>query len=672
MPQQIKGIPIAPLTGELDLRSSPDSLSPNALRFRQNFQAFNPKTVRRGFGWSKLFSKPSYNNTDFHDQLLTLTGTVREPVTMTAEVESSRHARVLMLGTRSRVLKLNQYSGNWQLLGSGFGGQAGTDASGPRFQCAVVGDYVTLTNGFDLPMYHLLGQRPNLDGYLMTPLPDLALIGLTQAKKTWVWRNCVFLANVVMDGVSSPHRLVWSDYNNPISYDPSINGSITGFQDLDIGEFILAGFECGNEFLIYTSKNIWLMFVNEGATPVFGFRKLPGVNDENCLAYENAIVNIGDGHVYMGKDRLYYFNQWVGVPDPLEWTYNSSAYLYDNISTLPCEVHVAGFCNNEAYFSVMSNASANGCPDVTLRLHKHFKMADTIDAGFTCFGNYRPQNVPSIRDLLIDLKICTPAALAAAGYGWVNEGLPNPLPTPSAAFTPTCIYTHQQQVVNGITMEDWNQPTAAPDSICALVSASPYANLMNYCAQCDAKAVLVSASSVDWCLKQMGDEFNPTFYRERCTNPSAVGTTSSLGYTASTGAYSLDGYDSVIRTRPLFSDEALVALSRVQANYLAAAQTPPSQIFLRVGISGQVSDPNDPNCPIRWFQLSPRALACLNRLQTDQQFSSKNAVPSQPLRWNFKYEGRYIFIELRISGTGGDVLLSGLIAEAESKETRNY
>ena len=628
-------------------------------------------------GWQKLLSQASFNNTDFHDQLLTFAGSIREPVTLLAEVESSLKVRYLVLGTQSRLFILNEYSGNWKLLGSGFGGSAGTDLSGARFQVSVLGDYLVVTNGFDRPIYSIIGAAsPDTSVLALNQIADLTLIGLQLAKKTWVWKNCVFLADVVMDGIRLSHRLVWSDYNAPISFDPAVTGSITGFQDLDSGERILAGMECGNEFLIYTTRNVWSMYVNQGTGgPAFGFRKLPGITEEVCLAYENAIVNVGDGHVYMGKNRMYFFNQYIGLPDPLEWAFNSMPAIYDNIVQTMCAAPVAGYNNKEAYFSVLTSKSVNGLPDVTLRIHKDFRMVDTIDSGFSAICSYRPQNVPSLREWLIDLKACTPEEMQANGFGWTNEGLPNPMPTPSAAFAPACVYTHQTTTVApGLSVEDTSQPSPAPDSLCALLATGLYANIQQFCNQCETKPILVAASSEDMCLKQIGDEFNPTFYRERCANPSATGTTASLGYTSATGNYLLDGYDSIIRFAPMFVDQALVVLNRIQLNYLAAQQTTPSNIAVRVGVSGQVADPNDDSggCPIKWFTLSTKQLRCLNTLQTQQQFANKNAVPSVPLDWNFLYKGRYVFIEISISGTGGDSLLSGIVAGAGSEMTKNY
>src|SRR5208283_154899 len=114
MPMQFKGVPVAPLTGLFDAVSQPDNMDPGSVRWRQNFQTLNAKTIRRGHGWEKLLNSSNYNNADFHDQLLLFQGATREPVTHLNVVESSRKVRWLIACTQSRIAKLNAFSGNWQ------------------------------------------------------------------------------------------------------------------------------------------------------------------------------------------------------------------------------------------------------------------------------------------------------------------------------------------------------------------------------------------------------------------------------------------------------------------------------------------------------------------------------------------------------------------------------
>lgn len=70
----MKPITISPLTGVLDLRSTPDLIPAGGVRMRMNLQTTAEGKLSRGCGWSKLLTQANYNNTDFHDQLLTFDG----------------------------------------------------------------------------------------------------------------------------------------------------------------------------------------------------------------------------------------------------------------------------------------------------------------------------------------------------------------------------------------------------------------------------------------------------------------------------------------------------------------------------------------------------------------------------------------------------------------------
>lgn len=74
-----KPITISPLTGVFDLRSRPELIPKDGVRMRQNLQTTAEGKLSRGCGWAKLLTQSSYNNSDFHDQLLDIDGIVAEP-----------------------------------------------------------------------------------------------------------------------------------------------------------------------------------------------------------------------------------------------------------------------------------------------------------------------------------------------------------------------------------------------------------------------------------------------------------------------------------------------------------------------------------------------------------------------------------------------------------------
>lgn len=90
-------------------------------------------------------------------------------------------------------------------------------------------------------------------------------------------------------------------------------------------------------------------------------------------------------------------------------------------------------------------------------------------------------------------------------------------------------------------------------------------------------------------------------------------------------------------------------------------------INCRIGLSGQLYDPNstNPAC-IKWITLSPRQIRCLSQIDPSQ-FLKRNITPDKELRWDFLYEAKFIYVELSISGVGGQSFLSGIVANADAK-----
>lgn len=670
MKPDLHGIPIAPLTGPMDVRSNPDQLQRGSLRFRQNFQATALGKLRRGSGWSKLLTRPDYNNQDFHDQLLTLSNAdeftaIRQPVTLLFEAESTRKVRSLIAAKQGTVAKLNEHSGNWLILGTGYGGEQTESAAAPRFKAAQVGDYLALTNNFERPMYYRMEDVSVAGEPLLQTFDDFELIGLTRAGVVWAWRNVLFFADVTMDGERLGQRIIWSGYNNPLSFDPAALDSITGFKDLNNNETILAGKPVGNTFLIYTTHGIWEMAITGGDQSFSFARRFNGEDNPGAavLKYPNTLVQLPSAHAYLAEDGMYIFSPWYGQPERAEWLHVSTPTILDNIDNDSCQVHIAMFHENEMVISTASTSAVNACPDRTLRVNMTYRCADKVDHGYTAFCNYRSYDVPTVRDFIVENAICTQEEMLAAGYGYGREGLPNPGIAVTAPFTPMSIYTSTPQSIDpDITVEDWNQETADEDSLCALLGTT---RMDDFCAKCEGPTLLVAASSQDLCLKGLGD----VFYRERCVNPTGTGETIDLGYLSSVGSYLLDGYDSIIRFAPMYTERMLVQLGELEFDYLARMME--SFVSLRVGIASQVADPNTDECRIVWFQHSSQPLKCISNL-TVAQHIAKSTIPSQFCSWKIFRKGRFVCAELKIAGTGADADLSGIRADVKALEAQRF
>lgn len=737
----LKGTPLAPLTGVLDLRSPPDEMPAGSMRWRQNFRTTDENKLRRGHGYEKLLSNNSYNNDDLHDQLLVLTESLRQPPTLLFESETSRGVRSLFVANESTIFQHNPNTGNYRVMGTGYG-KGETSANGVRFKAARQGDYLIFTNDYNLPLYHLLdsGTSPILNEF-----EDLETIGLTKAALVFTWKNVVFFADVEMDNKRFPFRILWSDFDNPTSFDPFKAESIASSKDLDSNERILAFEVAGDVGILYTTRGMWQISV-VGGEQSFGFKRLydGGKNKfVGLLKYQNAIVNLGTTHLYLSDDKIYSFSPYQELPSAEEWIHRGSKKLFDELDPAACNAHIGGLDHDEVYFSVTRVGDANMCPSLTLRLNMRYKVADYMDVGFIAFSSFQPYYSQNVRDFIIDKSICTIEELTDQDMGFEDEGLPRSIPGPTAEFEPQTFCTATQSIevfassntvsrergftdcflntgtphglvqgdtvritgvqgtgYNGtVTVIDAPNPNrihyAAPivdfpesltpdtnglvegifiteddtvspcdeDSLCALLGDT---RIDDICRKCDTARLFIAVASSDWCVKQL----NTVFYRETCTNTDDAGTLDAIGYTASVGEYDQDEIVSLLRPAPAYSKDGDIVCHRFEVKFLAKVEDPVNVLKLRVGISAQPADPNTDQCGLVWHEHSDLDLKCLTN-RTAAQHLTNNTQPYLRSDWVFERRGHFMYFEIKIEGTGGDAIFSGMVADVEEKSVRN-
>jgi len=675
-----------PMAGLLDNRSSPEQMAALSYRLKQNTWSPDERKFCRRPQWERLFPKPEedYNNEDLHDQLLALQtfyndldpatdpqGHIRiyphadcdstlqtrtngrEPVTLILEAISSFGSRKLIAGTQSRIYVLNERTGNWKLIADGFGkSQEAGVCPRERFYATLNQNAVLFTNNYNAPFFWKFDEPTS--GCAMqawTPIPDLDLIGLTKAAVCWTWKGVTFLADVEMDGLRHENRVVWSDYNNLSSYDPSKPESITGFQDLEHGEKILGGLEQGDFLLIYTTRRIWQVAV-VGGEGVFNFQKKysPGESKDRCLFYRNTLISDGENHFYLGVDGIYAYNLYTARPERIEWMHVGSKELFDTINPGCCDNHIAEFntVTKELWFSWSTTGNENCCPDKTLVVNLKYPDVSTVDFGFTAFTHYQSDPRPTIRDFILDNCICTPAELNTLGHGFVKEGLPRVDQTPSC--TPrTSIYSNTDIMVDGAAVEDYTKTTADTGSLCDLLGDSLLEDL---CGDCDSEITFIGASSEDLCLKQIGE----VYLRERCTNPAATGTTGGSGYTSSLGTYADDPYTTKIRTGPMGfgANQQEKEIGWFGLGLLPELQVTPLAVECRIGRSAEASDPNNELCAIVWDEQDNKVLECQDA-NSEADHESDGTRAFQMVEWPMFYQGYFLYWELTIAGVGGPV-----------------
>lgn len=264
-------------------------------------------------------------------------------------------------------------------------------------------------------------------------------------------------------------------------------------------------------------------------------------------------------------------------------------------------------------------------------------------------------------DHTFNARDATITALTTDTFSYVAIGA---VVEPEAPASPTAA----RLVESTVTTEDWNQPTAAGDSLCALLGDRL---LDSICLKCEGRTLLVAASSVDWCLKALGE----VFYREQCSNPSDVGSTAPEGYTAAAASYLREAIESILRFAPIFAPEGTRGRPNVQLDRLgisgSVSEDDGSKIKLRVGISGTVCDANAADGRIVRFDHSEKPLKYLTG-KSEAEHKKANTIPTQELTWQILRKGRFLYPELVINSIGGDCELSGVTAVVGVEAAENY
>src|SRR5262245_11394984 len=431
LPAKYSPIDIKPVTGFFDVRSSADTVPPGAWRMRQNVQVTDTGGTCRRPGWAKFLDRADYNNEDLHDQFLILqefyaertiphlpksdiityppTGKCdtsggpqvrssgRQPITFLYAAVAVSGDRRFLAGTQNRIYALNEPKGNWKILADAYGGVPDTlTISERRWMADQSFDTVVFTNGFDPPLaWQFDGPTFGCSMQAVSEIPALADIQLTRARVVFAWKSCIFLGDVEMDGARRQHRLVWSDFEKPLSWVRS-DESAAGYQDLPEGERILAGKALGDSCLIYTTKGIWEMqFV--GGEQVFNFRSVYSEPEHGaaCLFYRFTLASTGEFHIYAGRDGIYAFNLFMPQPDRVEWMHAASAVMFESIEEQRCDSHTAWFDPTAKEYWISWVERGEAMPHRTLVFSTRYHSDDLVDHGFTAFCTYVPDPRPT-------------------------------------------------------------------------------------------------------------------------------------------------------------------------------------------------------------------------------------------------------------------------------------
>lgn len=663
-----KHFDLSDIAGPMDTRSSPDAVLYGSYRYVKNFGVVQKKRVCRLPGWTKLLDRPSYNNQDLRTQLIDLIDSdSRRYITFLYEAESTFGTTKLLAATDRALYALNISTGNWKVIKTGFG------ADNLRLYGAQNQDNVIFTNDYDKPFYWNFDQ-PNNDSSTesVAEINDLNTKGITRASVVITWSGCTFLMNLVQDGRTFGYRIVWSDFQNGLSYIES-KDSVAGNQDLDNGEVILAALPMANVLLIYTTRGIWQCNQTGDPTTVFGFSKRYDAKNsgEACLTYRNTLTSIGNEHFFAGQEGLYTYSLFKDKPELVEWIHKGSSLIFDDINDGRCDIHVAAYnpLRREIWFSwAKSNEDS---PSQTLVFNTQFPFSAVVDHGFSSYGVFQPKEpVTILQDFLLQNCICTQDELDTYLGDTQEGGFCSAPDAVVCADQPDSFYTTvTQEIADGdddpIVTEDWNQVEPSANSLCSRLGSMTLSELCvaESKGACKPSRIFVMASTTDKCLKQMSD----IYYREVCTAFTACGT------------YEKRGYRSLLRSGPInlkdTDNEKIV--QRFVAEVEAAVATVPGQIKFRIGTSAQALDSNQTTCAIIWVEEDEKVLACLSSL-SETQHEAQGTRPDVEYEWPTYAEGMYFYFELEIvnggstpfEDTGAAACLSRYTMFAESSARR--
>lgn len=404
-------VSVKPLTGVLDTRSDVDDVALGAWRFKMNWFLRGGSKLSTRPGWDRAFSSfknqtltpPAYTNADLHDKSIAVGPNPQEFITLQFEASDNQGDHFLYAGTQSTVFMLDSNSGYWSAIATGMGGAPEPSLPQTRFRMSELQNTVLFTNNTDRPRYSAVGSTTS------STVPELVSLGLTQAAITISFGGFLFLMDVVEGGQRITSRIRWSGINCPLSWLPGANDcatppavSLANYQDLEYGERILAAVPMAGSLYVFTTRAIWVAFINASGTgSVFAFAKVYSepLNQSKCLAYPNAIVTTGNSVWYAGSDGIYFFSPYIPEPIREEWLYRGSSLVFnDNLSALDpscCQSPVMGLHpdTNEIWLSWPETAANpnGGCVNSkTLVFDYMYRSPDIVDYGFSSFVNFRP------------------------------------------------------------------------------------------------------------------------------------------------------------------------------------------------------------------------------------------------------------------------------------------
>lgn len=632
--------------GDLDVRSPADVVPFGNFRDVLNARSTGRGRKRMG-GWEKLFSTSDiddYNNEDLHDKKLgftsvaygsetfSSTGLDEEPIVHIRETISATGGRVLIAASPSTIYCYTPAYQNWRIIAWG---KSGGNNNRRRWRSCQFGRYTFFTNNFNKPIYWSYSAFPNSDsGQASSVISELDAVKISQAREIVEYKGFLFIGNIVMDGVRYSTGVAWSDFENPLAWDPGTlnpdsSSKLAGFKNLDLsGENIIAMKTLGDHLIIYCERSIWRVTYTGDSDIIFNFELV--YQGKDSVYYPHTLIQVDDTHIYMGRDDIYFFSLSSRTPERFDFIHNASPVIYDDI-TSDCEMPVAGYneVDNEVWFSWGGRGAEKNSK--TLVINTLYRKVHRVDHGFSSFRFATNSEWSTVEKFLTDNLICCPDDFSLSDTSLQGEKR-NPA-------SGSC--TKLDSAISG-TDAKWN----------ALCSALEGLTLDDLCSGCPSSPVFIMASESDNCLKQYSKE---VYFRERWDS----------GWT-----YEFDGYESILLTPAFdFGSNKEKAMTGATIDYNADVnESPPLEMSLKVGIS----DHYDDEAKTIYAEVGPESIK--PEWAEGDPDPYPNSKPSDTMIFAFYYTGRFFRLRFSIGNeegtlrTGGNIELSKSIIRLVAHE----
>lgn len=425
-----KTVTWTPLTGIMDSRSYSDQEPAGSFSWKQNVEVTPDGKLRRCQGFAKPFynlkfspgsfgagqhEQCPYGNFDFHDQGVDAVDQ-RMPITMIFPSTSNAGVRKLYAATKNQIMRLDETTGDWTVIGTGYGADSVDVGTNIRFMAAELQDNIVFANSFDDVLYH------DISTDTAQKIDDLDTAGeggakISKARVVIQYQGVIMLMNMYEGDTKFASRIRWSDLNKPTAFDISDSSSITDYQDLEYGEEILNAVSLLGYLWVFTDRAIWRCNFSIDATNNAAVLTCNRVyseprNKSKCLAYPNTLVSTGFDLFYAGTDAIYHFNPYLPEPERVEWIYRATNIVFDDnpmvIDKSACNAPFAEYWpdKKEIHFSwPIVDASATNlyvasCDDPpppivssginrnTLVINTQYNTCDYRDYGMTAYANF--------------------------------------------------------------------------------------------------------------------------------------------------------------------------------------------------------------------------------------------------------------------------------------------